>query len=103
VSPTPPANNPNVITISPSGIVSPKELTVQQGAQVLFVNNHTRRHDMASDDHPDHDQCPALNVGLLNPGQSRESGNLVTIRTCSYHDHEDSTNDDLKGRIVIRP
>ena len=38
---------------------------------MLFVNNDTRRHDMTSDDHPDHLECPALNqVGVLNPGQN---------------------------------
>ena len=99
-SPTP---NPNVITISPGGVVSPKELTLSQGTRVLFVNNDSRRHDMASDDHPDHLECPAINqVGLLNPGQSRESGNFVTIRTCGFHDHDDADNNNLRGRIVVR-
>jgi plastocyanin len=99
----PPTSNPNVITISSGAIVSPRELTVSPGARVLFVNNDSRRHDVASDDHPDHLECPALNqVGLLNPGQSRESGNLVTVRTCGFHDHEDPNNNNLRGRIVIR-
>jgi plastocyanin len=100
--PPPPPPNPNVITISSAGVVSPKELTVSQGARVLFVNNHSRRHDMASDDHPDHLECQELNVGLLNPGQSRESGNLVAIRTCGFHDHEDADNVNLQGRVVVR-
>jgi len=38
----------------------------------------------------------------LNPGQSRESENLVVIRTCGFHDHDDPNNNDLKGRIIIR-
>lgn len=103
-SPTPPpSSNANVMTIGSGAIVSPKELTVAPGSRVLFVNNDSRRHDMASDQHPDHMECPALNdVGLLNPGQSRESGNLVTVRTCGFHDHDDPTNNNLKGRIVIR-
>jgi plastocyanin len=100
--PSPPANNPNVITIS-SGGVTPKELTVSPGARVLFVNNDSRRHDMSSDDHPDHLECPALNqVGVLNPGQSGESGNLVVTRTCGFHDHDDPNNNNLKGRIIVR-
>lgn len=100
-APTP--NNPNVITISASGIVSPKELTVSPGTRVLFVNNHSRRHDMTSDPHPDHLDCPELNqVGLLNPGQSRESGNLVAVRTCGFHDHDEPNNTNLRGRIIIR-
>ena len=99
----PPQGNPNVITIAAGGAVTPKELTVSQGARVLFVNNDTRRHDMTSDDHPDHLECPPLNqVGLLNPGQSRESGNLVTIRTCGFHDHDNPNDRSLQGNIIIR-
>jgi plastocyanin len=102
-TPTPPAGNPNTITITAGGIVSPRELTVAPGSRVLFVNQDGRRHDMTSDDHPDHLECPAINqVGLLNPGQSRETGNLNVVRTCGFHDHEDSDNNNLKGRIIIR-
>ena len=58
---------------------------------------------MASDPHPEHNVCPEINaVGLLQPGESRETGNLVTVRTCTFHDHEDPDNGSLKGRIVIR-
>jgi plastocyanin len=102
--PTPvPSPNPNVITITAAGVVTPKQLTVSQGARVLFVNSDSRRHNMASDQHPDHLECPAINdVGVLAPGQQRETGNLVTVRTCGYHDHDDSDNTNLKGSIVIR-
>jgi plastocyanin len=102
-SPSPGPGNPNVISISSAGIVSPKELAVSPGARVLFVNNHSRRHNMASDAHPDHLDCPEINqVGLLNPGQSRETGNLVTVRTCGFHDHDEPGNVNLRGAIVIR-
>ena len=104
-STTPPNNpsNPFTITISGGGIVSPKELTVPPGTRVLFVNNHSRRHDMTSDPHPDHLDCPELNqVGVLNAGQSRESGNLVSVRTCGFHDHDDPNNVNLRGSIIIR-
>ena len=102
-APSPIPNNPNVITIASGGAASPKELTVAPGARVLFVNNDGRRHEMTSDPHPEHDDCPAINqVGLLSPSQSRETGNLVTVRTCGFHDHEDPDNNNLKGRIVVR-
>jgi plastocyanin len=98
-----PGPNQNTITISASGVVSPKQLTVAPGTRVLFVNSHSARHDMTSDPHPDHLDCPELNqVGLLNPGQSRETGNLVAVRTCGFHDHNDPNNADLRGAIVIR-
>jgi plastocyanin len=101
--PGPTPNNTNVITISTGGVVSPKDLTVAPGSRVLFVNSHSRRHDMTSDPHPEHLDCPEINqVGLLNPSQSRETGNLVTVRTCGFHDHEDPDNTNLRGRIIVR-
>jgi len=101
--PTNPTPNPYTITISGSGIVTPKDLTVPPGSRVLFVNSHSRRHDVTSDPHPDHLDCPELNkVGLLNPGQSSESENLVTARTCGYHDHDDPNNVNLRGSIIVR-
>jgi hypothetical protein len=104
-SPTtpPPPANPYTFTISTSG-VSPKELTVPQGTRVLFVNNDNRRRNMTSDPHPDHLDCPEINnVGLLSTGQNRETGNLVVVRTCGFHDHDDPDNASVRGRIIIRP
>jgi plastocyanin len=102
-APAPSPNNPNVVTISASGMASPKEMTVSPGTRVLFRNSDGRRHDMTSDPHPEHNDCVELNqVGLLNPGQSRESGNLVTVRTCGFHDHDDPDNPNPRGRIIIR-
>ena len=96
-------SNPFTITISAGGIVSPKQLTVPPGTRVLFVNNQSRPHNMTSDPHPEHLDCPELNqVGLLSAGQSRESGNLVIVRTCGFHDHDDPDNVNLRGSIIIR-
>lgn len=101
--PSPAPSNPYRITISSSGAVTPTELIVPPGTRVLFINNHSRRHDMTSDQHPDHMDCPEINqAGLLQPGQSRETGNLVAVRTCGFHDHELPEDPLLKGRIVIR-
>lgn len=98
-----PVDNPNQMTISAAGVLTPSELVVSPGARVLFINNHSRRHHMSSDPHPDHLDCPAIDqVGVLTPGQRRETGNLVTVRTCGLHDHEDADNPALRGRIVIR-
>jgi plastocyanin len=100
-APSPPAN-PNVVTITSAG-VSPKQITGDQGARVLFINNDSRAHNMASDDHPDHLECPAINqVGLLQPGQQRETGNMVIVRTCGYHDHDNPDINNLKGQIITR-
>ncbi len=96
-------DNSNRFTISAAGVLSPSELVVAPGARVLFINNHAQRHQMSSDPHPEHSDCPAINqVGLLTQGQSRETGNLIETRTCGVHDHENPDNQSLRGRIVIR-
>lgn len=89
------------ITITSAG-VSPNNVEVSQGARVLFVNNDTKAHNMVSDPHPEHTDCPPINsVGLLAPGRSVETGNLTTVRTCGFHDHDD-TNSKWQGRITIK-
>ena len=91
----------NTITITAAG-ASPLQIQIQVGERVLFVNNDDVVHDMSSDDHPSHLECPELNqVGFLSPGESRETGNLVTARTCGFHDHLDAQNSSLNGTITI--
>ena len=100
-NPSPPVSG-TTITISSSG-VSPKNLQIGPGSQVTFVNNDTRPHNMASDPHPEHTNCPAINqVGLLGAGQSRQTGNLNTVRSCGYHDHDDDRNTNLQGTITVQ-
>ena len=92
----------NTIFITRSG-VSPKNITIAVGSRVLFVNNDTRSHNMLSDPHPEHTDCPEFGqVGLLMPGQQRETGNLVTVRTCGFHDHDDFETVALRGSVVIK-
>jgi len=106
---SPPPANPYTFKLTASG-VSPKELTVPAGSRVLFVNNDSRRHDMACDPHPEHNdpECSAINVvGALNPGESRETGNLVVVRTCGFHDHDNpppttQAGNMWTGKVVIR-
>lgn len=100
--PTPPGTTYR-ITIGSNGVATPSELVVPPGTRVLFTNNHGVPHDMTSDPHPEHNICPELNqVGRLNFGQTRETGNLVIVRTCGFHDHDDPDNRSLQGRIIIR-
>ena len=90
------------ITITSTG-ASPKTLTVAPGSQVTFVNNDSIDHQMYSDPHPEHTDCPELDsVGYLAPGQSRQTENLNTVRTCGFHDHIHFENDALKGSITIQ-
>jgi plastocyanin len=95
-------NQTQTITVNSSG-ANPRTLTVTPGTRVLFINNDSSIHEMSSDPHPFHEDCPELNqVGHLNPGQRRESGNLVTTRTCGFHDHANPGTASLQGTITIR-
>jgi plastocyanin len=106
-SPTTPGTGGNpqtaTITIGADGRVTPSSVTIAPGGRVLFINNHNTAHDMASDPHPEHTDCPAINdAGFLSPGQQRQTGNLNTARTCRFHDHIDFNNNGLKGTIIIQ-
>jgi plastocyanin len=106
-SPTPPSETPGsvaaTITIGANGVVSPKDVTVAPGSRVTFVNNHNVAHQMYSDPHPQHGSCPPLDsIGNLNPGESRTSGNLNTPGVCSYHDHLNDSNTNLKGTVRVQ-
>jgi hypothetical protein len=41
-------------------------------------------------------------VGLLGSGQSRQTSNLNTVRTCGFHDHDKPDDKGLQGSIVIQ-
>ena len=103
-TPTPTPSNPTsttTITIT-NNAVSPKAIVVPRGSQVTFINSDNRVHEMDSNPHPEHTDCPEINqVGFLNPGQSRQTGNLNTVRTCGYHDHNLPTLTSVQGTITI--
>lgn len=91
------------ITIGANGAVSPSTVNVPVNQSVTFVNNDSRSHDMESDPHPAHTACPSIaNVGLLQPGQSKTTFGFANSGTCGYHDHNDSNNAGLQGRIVVQ-
>ena len=101
-TPAPAPSTGTTITITSAG-VSPSSVTVSAGSRVTFVNNDSSAHDMSSDPHPSHTDCPEIDqVGFLTAGQSRQTGNLNTARTCGFHDHNRPTDASLLGTIVIQ-
>jgi plastocyanin len=97
-----PAPSGATITISNTGAVSPTSVDIAAGQSVTFINQDSRNHEMASDPHPAHSDCPQINaVGVLAPGQTRLTNGLTTARTCGFHDHGDPDNTKLHGSIVI--
>ena len=103
-APPPPTGGGSTATITiTSAGVAPRSVTIAVGGRVNFINNDTRVHDMSSDPHPAHTNCPPMNdAGFLQPGQSRMTGNFTTARTCGFHDHNRDTDTTLQGTIVIQ-
>jgi plastocyanin len=103
--PTPPSGGgPSgaTITIS-SNSVNPAAVTITVGQVVTFVNNDSRAHDISSDPHPQHTDCPPIeSLGVIGPGQTRETGVFSSARTCGFHDHNEPENSRLQGTITIR-
>ena len=101
-APSGPPVNTNTITITSAG-ANPRNIQVAIGSRVLFVNQDSRPHWMASDPHPEHNDCPEFDpVGTLPPGQSRETANLAVTQTCGFHDHNSPDTASLKGQVIVR-
>ena len=100
-TPPGPGGSVTIITLTSTG-ANPRIVTVDLGTRIRWVNNDNRSHEMASDPHPEHNSCPELNSRLLSPGQQHETDNLVTSRTCGFHDHLRSDDVNLTGTITIR-
>jgi len=90
------------ITIA-NGRVTPSSVTIAVGQSVNFINNDGRVHNVSSDPHPVHTDCPSINgVGTISNGQTKATNSLPTARTCGFHDHDDPDNGQLKGTIIIQ-
>jgi plastocyanin len=106
--PTPPPPDPAppagpLVTITPLG-VTPKELTIEVGGTVAFINDDALPHDIAGGPDPANRDCPEIDVvGFLAPGQQRTTAAFTSARTCEYHDHGlHAHGTAMSGRIVIR-
>jgi hypothetical protein len=104
-SPSPPPSGGGsaaaTIRITSAG-VDPRDVTIAVGGRVTFINSDTRAHEPSSDPHPTHTICPEINVGRLNPGQSRDTNPVNRAVRCGFHDHDDPTNASLTGSITIQ-
>ena len=91
------------ITIGANGAVSPANVTIAIGQSVTFVNNDSRAHEMASDPHPNHTDCPSVNaLHVISSGQTKLTTAFNRAGSCGYHDHGDPNNNSLRGRITIQ-
>ena len=109
-SPTSPSTTPagavttTTITIASNNTVTPKNIIVSRGSIVTFINNDNVPHQMFSNPHPEHTDCPEINqVGFLSPGQTLGTGNMVSARAvCGFHDHGLPDVAGLQGSISIQ-
>jgi plastocyanin len=101
-APTPP---PSEVTINVTATgFKPPEVTIAVGGRVTFDNIDDRLHSIASNPLTTHTDCPAINdVGVLVPGQSKETGALTVAKTCPYHDtFSEGAQQILMGTIIVK-
>ncbi len=91
------------VTFTPTGPM-PRAIQIMAGSSVTIVNNDLVPHDMRSNPHPFHWDCPELNqIGFLAAGASGTSAPFMAAATCGFHDHNDPENQNVWARVVIVP
>jgi plastocyanin len=100
---TDPSPNPTdaTITITATG-ANPRNVTINAGGRITWVNSDTVLHQPASNPHPQHSDCPALTVNPISPNQQVTSAALTTPRVCGFHDHLADTNANLQGTVTVQ-
>jgi hypothetical protein len=82
--------------------VSDSQPRINVGSRVRFTNSDSRVHTIYSTPHGTHSDCPALNdIGILQPGQSRDSGVLNDRRGCGFHDHNLPDDNSFRGQVLV--
>ncbi len=90
-----------VITITDAG-VDASQLRIAVGERVEVVNSSSRPHQIQSNPHPFHTECPPLNrPGFLEPGERGFTDAFMQEGTCGFHDHLNPTVGTLQGQVDI--
>jgi hypothetical protein len=89
------------VAIDPEGLTSSGEIRVLAGSEIMFMNEDTSPHQIASDVHSDHDGCEDLNLEVLEPYQRVTIVLYGPARTCSFHDHLEHDAWWFSGTIVV--
>ena len=77
-------------------------MRIDVGGRVRFVNNDSVNRQINSNPFPAHDGCPPINeVGLLTPGQSKETDALTLEGTCGFHEHLSEGVAEFTGEILV--
>ncbi len=87
----------NMITYSDTGF-SPNPINVKAGEAVTLKNVSNNVVQVNSAPHPAHNLYPILNIGAINPGESK-SITFASAGTYKYHNH---LNASQNGQIVVQ-
>ena len=92
---------PKIIEVSmTSSGFSPKEININIGDTVKFINNDTRDWWPASGVHPTHLLCPGFDsLKGIKPGDSY-SYTFIVAKACPMHDH---LKGGMFGKITVNP
>lgn len=99
--PTPtPRPSPTVVEVTLSGSgLAPATVVVAPGGQLTLINADDRPHQMASNPHPAHTDCPSLNARSLVAGERVTVTVPSEARVCGMHDHLNP--DDTRYRLTV--
>ena len=74
------------IRITANGAV-PKDVSIVPGEFVRFINDDTRPHQIQTNPHLLHTDCPPNNLAILNPGQTADTARFIESKGCGFHNH----------------
>jgi plastocyanin len=89
-----------LIAVSAAG-VDPATVTIRFGQHVTFYSRDGAPHKISSDPHPDHTDCPSLNVAEFGGGINGPTSPFLEPGTCYYHD--DNFLRRVRGEVIVLP
>ncbi len=102
-TPSRPSPSPQQATVILSAAGLSPATIVGDSAIVTFVNRDSEPHDIQSNPHPAHTDCPELNLGRVESGQSVAMLTpFASGRSCGYHDDTRPNDVRFQGSITVR-
>ena len=77
---------------------TPQSVTITVGDTIRWTNSSTDYVELASDPHPTHTNYPALNLGIVNPGNTTTLS-FSTAGSYGYHNHLNSSH---IGTVIVQ-
>lgn len=88
-----------IVYISSSGIV-PHDIQIHQGATITFIKLDDSVHEIASGPHPQHNNFPPLNIGVMMGGEAK-TVTFTKVGFFGYHDHINDDDMRFQGSVVV--